>query len=164
MLQHEHPVGYGQSQRSAAASLSGDDRDNGNLQGAHQSQALGNGFSLALFLRLFTGIGSRSIYKRNNGPAEFLRLTHQALGFAVALRTGHPKMTAEIILQIFPLPVAHYGDRPPVKAGNSAQNAGVLTAEAVSPLLKKVSKQSINIVRNSRTSWITGKFYLSSGV
>ena len=141
VFQHEHPVGNAQRQCTAAVALAGDDGDDGDLQPAHLKEVAGDGLALAPLLGLQAGVGAGGIDEGEDGAAELLRLAHEPQGLAVALRTGHAEVALEVFLQRLALAGADDGDGPSVVEGHAAQNGGVLSGQAVTPLLEKVGEQ-----------------------
>ena len=152
VLQQEDPVAHRQGQRPAAAPLAGDHRDHRHSEGAHQGQGGGDGLGLALRLRLKAGVGPRRVDEGEDGAAELLRLTHEALGLAVALGAGHPKIALHVLLKGAALPVAQHGDRPAVEAGDGPEDAGILPVEPVPLADKYVGEQGIDKIQRPGTA------------
>ena len=64
-------------------------------------------------------IGSGRVDEGNYGQAKFFRELHQAQGFAVTFRLGHPEITQELFLSIAPFLLGDDHHGAAIKEGRS---------------------------------------------
>ena len=108
-------VGNAQTQRAAAGPLTCDNGQHRDGQAAHLHQVAGNGFPLAAFFRILAGVSTGSVNKSDDGAVKFFCLFHHAQGLAVALRSRHAKVAAQVFFQRSPFAVPQNGNGHPVE-------------------------------------------------
>ena len=82
---------------------------------------------------------------------KFLCLRHDAHGFPVPLRAGHPEVTEEVLLHVSPLPVPDERYRLSVKAGNSSIDGVILVIEMIPFLFEEITKEMRNKILHVRS-------------
>ena len=121
IFEHQHAVANGDCQRAARSPLARDRDDDRHGQARHFAQVVGDGFGLAAFLRVHSGIGAGRIDENKNGPAKFCRELHGSQRFAIALRFCLSEIAGHALLRVAPLLAADDHHRPsviPSHAGN----------------------------------------------
>ena len=129
---------------SAARAFARNDGQYRDGQTAHLHQVAGDGLPLAALLGILTGVSTGGINKCDDGPPEFFRLLHHAQRLAVAFRSRHAKVAAQVFFQRRSFAVPQNRNGHPMESRDTAQNGRVLLALPVTALLKKVGKQVVD--------------------
>ena len=137
-------VGNAKSQCAAAGAFARNDGQYRDGQTAHLHQVAGDGLPLAALLGILTGVSTGGINKCDDGPPEFFRLLHHAQRLAVAFRSRHAKVAAQVFFQRRSFAVPQNRNGHPMESRDTAQNGRVLLALPVTALLKKVGKQVVD--------------------
>ena len=146
MLQHPHPVGYGQRQRPAAAPFPDQHGDDRGIQAHHGHQVLGNGLPLAPFFRPDAAVGPGGVHEAEDRPVEFLRLLHQAQGLAVAFGMGCPEGAGHAFLGAVALLYGEEGHGQAPKMAHAAHDGPVVGKAPVAVQLKEVRAEIVDII------------------
>src|SRR3954470_13196469 len=95
MLEHQHPVGAGDGDRTARSALADDHRDDWNAETKAFLGRARDGFRLPPLLGLDPRERAWRIHQRDDGNTELVRETHQPDRLAIAFRLGHPEIVLE---------------------------------------------------------------------
>jgi len=144
VFQHQNMVGNAKPQCAAAGAFARNDGQYRDGQTAHLHQVAGDGLPLAALLGILTGVSTGGINKCDDGPPEFFRLLHHAQRLAVAFRSRHAKVAAQVFFQRRSFAVPQNRNGHPMESRDTAQNGRVLLALPVTALLKKVGKQVVD--------------------
>ena len=124
VFQHQNPVAHPDRQSAAAAPLTRDDADDGDSQGGHAHDRLGDDDPLPALFGFDAGVGADHVDQRDDGPAKLLRLLHQPDRFPVPFLVGQAKVAADVLLGVTPLLRADHRDRPALESAMPPTIAG----------------------------------------
>ena len=138
VLEGDDHVADGDGERTARASLPGDDRHDRGAQAGHQPDRAGDGLGDAALLGLRAGVGAGDVDEGHDGQAEPLAELHEPHRLAIALRVGHPEVAADVLLRLGALLLAEDDDPSAVDRGQAADDGGVVAEQAVAVELDEV--------------------------
>ena len=156
VLQHQHLVGHRNSQRAPRTTLTNDGGDDRHFQLRHLEDVAANGFGLAAFFGVDTGIGAGRVHKGKHRQFEFLGGLHQPQCLAVPLGFTHAEVAQTTLLGVAPFLVAQHHTGGAVEAGQPAHDAQVVGKMPVAVQFDKVGEQLTHVVQCVRTLGVPG--------
>ena len=155
VLEHGHPVGDRDPQRTARTTFTNDARDNGGLEPTHFTKVEGDGLGLPAFLGLHAGVGTWSVNQAHNGQPELLCQLHLVQCFAISLRVSTAKVAANLLLGGAAFLVANDHHLALADPAKPTHDGWVVTKLAIAVQLAEVAADHLDVVPSLRTRRVT---------
>ena len=126
----------------------------GVFEASHGEEAFGDGRALAALFRTDAGLGAGGVDEGDDRDAEFLGVFHEALGFAVALGTGHTEVAAQVFAGIATFLMADDHHGAAIEPGEAADERFVIPEAAVAMQLDEAGHELVDIGEGvGRAGW-----------
>ncbi len=145
VFQHEDTVGHADGECAAGAAFADDHGDDRRFEAGHGEQALGDGGALTAFLGADAGFGAGGVDECDDRDAKFLGVFHEALGFAISLRTSHAEVVSEVFSGVGAFLVTDDNDRAVLETSQSADEGFVITEPAIAVELDEAGHELVDI-------------------
>ena len=146
VLLHEHPVGDGDRDRPAGATLADDARDRRDPETNHRKLGAGNPAALAMLLGLDARICARRVDERDHRETVPVRELHDPHRLPIALGVGHPEVPVRSLPDVTTFLVPDERDRPAVEPPEPGNDGRVVRERTVTVQLDEVVEHPLDVV------------------
>ncbi len=122
-----------------------------------------DGLADAALLRLYAAVGALGVDERDDRPAVFFRLAHQAQGLAVAFRQGHSPVALEILLEIAAALLADHRHRLAIDEADAADHGRIVGEKPIAVKLDEIVEDGVDVVERRRPLNEPRQFHLRPG-
>ena len=146
-----------QCESTAASAFANADCNDRDRETGHLAQISGDGFSLAAFFGIDTGVCAGRIHQGDDGAVELGGQLHDADGFAVALWFGHAEVAEHFLLGVAAFLFGDDHDGCALEGGHAANDGLIVTEEAIAVEFLEVEEEALYVIGGVGAFGVAGK-------